>query len=289
MLEGKTHISIIIPVFNEEKIIANTLTKLTSYISKNRIPCEILVCDDASSDSTPQIVKKFKDQNVRCIRFSRRVGKGGTIRNCWRIAKGDVLVFIDADLPFDVDTIFKVAELSYKTGKIVIGVRNVDSRKNQRPIRRFLSYVYNSLVRLMFKTGINDHQCGLKAIPRKYALGPLQMIRTDGFLFDTELIVRAKINKIKIIPVGINWVDPRPRKSKIVPSRTALTMLLDLIVVKLSTIFGRGVLKFRIVKRGHMKCLNDGTRYPVYGIEIDSNSNILKTARHIYIMMAFGG
>jgi hypothetical protein len=88
------------------------------------------------------------------------------------------------------------------------------------------------IVRLIFRTGIRDHQCGFKAMRKEVAKQLIAKTSNDGFVFDTELIVRAKKMGIPVEEVEIDWIERRPKRANTKWLRTSIEMMKDLIVLK---------------------------------------------------------
>jgi len=287
-MEDKLKISIVLPVYNEEGILRNNIQKLQSYLRKLNISYEIIICDDHSIDGTWQeALSLIKDNSkIKYLRFNKRIGKGGTIKNSIEVAKGNIILMLDADLPINLNQIPKI--VTNANNSLVIGIRDSNSRATQTFLRRFLSHIYNSLVNLIFLTKIKDHQCGAKALPIEAAKKLFPKIRCDGFMFDTELIVHAKREGMQIVSMPIQWRELRRSGSKIIPLRVALTMLADLVILRITSLFGRNILKLKQVEEGSFTCMNDGKSYSIRFTRIDGNQEFLNVLRKIYLTIAFG-
>lgn len=197
-LSEQTKLSVIIPVYNEERIISNSLSELCDFLDTLHIKYEILVCDDFSNDDTLKILQNLNSHNerIRILRFSRRIGKGGTIKNAIRIARGNILLFIDADLAVDLKHIPEFIRIANENKCLVIGSRNIVKKGAYTATRRILSASYNFLVRVIFKTGLRDHQIGFKAVKTEIAKDVLDKIRSDGYIFNTEFMAYRYPQKI---------------------------------------------------------------------------------------------
>jgi hypothetical protein len=99
-------------------------------------------------------------------------------------------------------------------------------------LRLALSIGYNLIVRLIFRTGIADHQCGFKAMNKKTASQLMTQTSNDRFVFDTELIVRAKKMRIPVEEIQIDWIERRRKKANGRWIRTTIEMMHDLIVFR---------------------------------------------------------
>jgi len=227
-------VSLIIPVRNESSIIAKNLGVLCDFMKNERY--EILVCDDCSTDGTHEILKNVTEKNasVRLLHFRQRVGKGGTIRAALSKARGEIIVIMDADLATDLRHISELVGTVEADRALVIGERAVHGKLTQGYTRTILSLGYNLLVRLLFRTGVVDHQCGFKGLRNSDARVLFERVEDNGFLFDTELILRAKKLGLPIKRIPVKWKERRPGgKLQLRPLTTMLKMGVGLITLVL--------------------------------------------------------
>jgi len=227
-------VSLIIPVRNESSIIAKNLGVLCDFMKNERY--EILVCDDCSTDGTYEILAKSaeKNANVRLLHFRQRIGKGGTIRAALSKAKGEIIVIMDADLATDLRHIRELVGTVEADRALVIGERAVRGKLTQGYTRTILSLGYNLLVRLLFRTGVVDHQCGFKGLRNADARVLFERVEDNGFLFDTELILRAKKLGLPIKRIPVKWKERRPGgKLQLRPLTTMLKMGVGLVTLVL--------------------------------------------------------
>jgi len=175
-----------------------------------------------------------KNASVRPLHFRHRIGKGGTIKAALSKAKGDIIVIMDADLATDLRHIRELTGTIETERALIIGERNVHDRLTQGYTRTILSLGYNSVVRLLFRTGVADHQCGFKGLRNADARVLFEQVVDDGFLFDTELILRAKKFGLPIKRIPVNWKERRPGgRLQLSPLTTTLKMGVGLIVLVL--------------------------------------------------------
>jgi glycosyltransferase involved in cell wall biosynthesis len=225
------HASVIVPVYNEEDTISRTLLCLSRYLGPDY---ELIVCNDASTDDTHDALKKLKTENpnIRLLEFHKRIGKGGSIKKAVEIANSDVIVYVDADLPASLDDLLRLVERASKTDALVISRRTLRGRLTQGALRLTISVGYNLMARLIFGTGIEDHQCGLKAMRKKVAEKLIAKTSNNRFVFDTELIVRAKRLSIPVEEIQIDWAERRPKRANTKWLKTSIEMMKDLVVLK---------------------------------------------------------
>jgi len=204
--------SLIIPVFNESEIIEENLRILIRFLERELAESyQLIVCDDSSQDNTyPKLVKlKAEKPDVVLLRFPRRIGKGGTVKEAIRRAEGEFVVVMDADLSTKLEHLPQMISFLERNGGVLIGERRVSSRYTQGYLRTILSLVFNLLTRILFRTGIRDHQCGFKGMTRKAALFFAEKIGEDGYLFDTELIFLAKKHGFPLSSMEVEWEEKR--------------------------------------------------------------------------------
>jgi len=127
-------------------------------------------------------------------------------------AHGEIVCFMDADLSADINHIDEFYEQIINGYDLIIGRRNSHIKRSAK--RRISSYMFNLLVRLFFNTKINDHQCGFKVMRRSSIIGLLPLKNLD-FIFDAELIIRAKQYGLKIKEIPVRWKETSERESKV--------------------------------------------------------------------------
>jgi hypothetical protein len=159
---------------------------------------------------------------------------GGSVRSAVGRASGEVVAVMDVDLSADLRSLPVLVGEARRRGGLVVGERCVADRSTQGFLRVAMSLAYNSLVRLLFRTGVKDHQCGFKAMRTEDARRLMAKTRNDGFVFDTELIVLARRLGMPVTRVKVRWVDNRRGRPSTRWIRAGVTMMKDLIALKLS-------------------------------------------------------
>jgi len=229
-------LSIVVPVFNEEKRLSRCLDSLLKF-SQGLDDVEIIVAEDGSTDGTLRIAEEYASQSpkVRVTHSPHRLGKGGGIWNGIRMARGELVMFMDVDLSTSPDQIPKLIDAIEHGADLAIGSRALPESKltKRRPLtRKILSTGFNWLFRLLFEIEIKDTQCGFKMMRRKVAEDLAPKIRTKGFAFDVELIVEAHDRGYKIKEVPITWAPAEG--SKINLKKHTLEMGIDVLRLWLS-------------------------------------------------------
>jgi hypothetical protein len=208
-------ISIVVPVYNEEDTLENCIEKVTNAASKVTDSFEILIAEDGSKDATYGIAKKLSkmDSRVKVIHHGERLGRGGALKNAFRKARGKVLVYMDADLSSDLNYLGPLVERVKDGASIATGSRLMKGASAERPFQRDISSrVYNFMVRLFLNSKIYDHQCGMKAFNRKTVLPLLRKVKDDYWFWDTEILVRAQKEGLRVDEIPIRWAHGRSTK-----------------------------------------------------------------------------
>ncbi|MBR2388646.1 MAG: glycosyltransferase [Clostridia bacterium] len=230
-------ISVIIPMYNEEKIIADTAREVAKYMSENfpEGEFEVLFSNDGSLDNSAEAVTSLDLRGVRVVGYEKNRGKGCAVRTAMLEASGDLVVFTDADLAYGTEVIGKLYE-SYKENsdaKVFIGSRNksADGYSEYTLIRKIMSKTYIKVVSLFggFKS-LSDFQCGCKAFTGEATKKIFSNCTVDGFAFDLEALMIATKLKYKIVEIPVKIINHRESKVNIV--KDTLKMLSDLRKIK---------------------------------------------------------
>ncbi len=196
-------ISVIIPVFNEEKSIISTVAEVEAYLKNNFSEFEIIVVDDASSDHTLDVLAELP---VRVLRNLKNKGKGYTVAKGVRAAKGDLILFMDAD---NSTRIFELEKFLPQLDRhhLIIASRALKDSKielSQNPLKVFLGRSGNMMSRILIDWKVLDTQCGFKLFTRDFQ--PLfEKLTIDRFAFDFELIYLAKKHGFLVKEMPITW------------------------------------------------------------------------------------
>lgn len=228
---NKELISIIIPAYNESLRITNTLNKILDFVNgNNEYDFEIIVVNDGSSDNTNEVVKSFEE--VILIDNKENKGKGSVIRQGMLSAKGDYLLFSDADLSTPIEELNKLLN-SINKFDIVIGSRAIqnDLIKEHQPFyREIMGKTFNLFVQLIVVKGIKDTQCGFKLFKKEVAKKIFNIAKIDGFSFDVEIIYLANKFNYKVKEVPVLWFNDD--RSKVDPIKDSIKMFKELLIIK---------------------------------------------------------
>lgn len=200
-------LSLVIPCFRASTLAARSVERIASSLEHWPGTWEIIVVDDGGLDFAPDAFAG--EPNVTLIRLPVNRGKGAAVRAGMLAATGDVRIFTDVDLPYDLDLIPTIAAIIRERGfHVVIGDRSLPSSRYSTelsPARKLASALFTGFVGTMVTGGFFDTQCGLKGMRGDVADEIFRMQRLDRFAFDVELVYLALKHKLDIhrIPVQL--------------------------------------------------------------------------------------
>jgi glycosyltransferase involved in cell wall biosynthesis len=204
-------VEIVVPVHNEEAVLEPNIRLLLNYLRREYpFRFSIVVGDNASVDGTFAIAARlaWTEPEVSVLRLERK-GRGHALRTAWLASPADVVSYMDVDLSTNLESFLPlVAPLLSGHSEVAIGTRLAHSAHVRRRLKReVLSRGYNALVRLGFRAGFSDAQCGFKALRVDAARSLLPLVEDDGWFFDTELLLLAERNGMRIHEVPVDWVE----------------------------------------------------------------------------------
>jgi glycosyltransferase involved in cell wall biosynthesis len=224
-------VDIVIPVHNEEAGLEQSVRRLHSYL-EHRFPLRtsITIADNASTDATWGIASRLANElpDVAALHLDEK-GRGRALRIAWTASPSPIVVYMDVDLSTDLDALLPlVAPLVSGHSDVAIGTRLAPSSRVVRGAKReVISRAYNLLLRTSLHSGFSDAQCGFKAMRTDIARALLPSVQDQGWFFDTELLVLAERNGLRIHEVPVDWVDDPDSRVDIV--RTARADLLGVV------------------------------------------------------------
>jgi len=232
-------LSIVIPAYNEAAHIANSLAAIQDYARRKGFPVEILVVDDGSTDTT--VVAASGRAGVSVLRNLRNRGKGFSVRHGVLEARGELVLFTDADLSAPIDEADKLlAAMESSHADVVVGSRALQRELigiHQSPFREWGGRFFNVLVQVFTGLKIHDTQCGFKLFRRETTRRAFELQRVDGFGFDPEVLFLIQRSGGKVVEVPVRW-DHNPA-TKVHYLRDSLLMTLDLVVLRWRALTGQ--------------------------------------------------
>jgi len=239
-------LSIIVPAYNEESRLPVMLDECLDYLEcrskeQRRFRYEVIIVDDGSSDSTTKVALKYAEkygcEKFRVLTLVKNRGKGGAVKLGMLSARGENLLFADADgaTKFsDIEKLEKEMLLSVVDNpkSVVIGSRahlEKEAIATRSFFRTVLMYGFHLLVWLFGVRTVRDTQCGFKLFTRQAARNIFSVLHVERWAFDVELLYIAEKKKMTIKEVAVNWTEIEG--SKLVPFWSWLQMGIDLVLI----------------------------------------------------------
>ena len=230
-------LSVVVPVYNEEKSIRETLRRVEAFMSLKGISWEVIVVSDGSRDNTVQVVEEVQrtapQLPLKFIRSDTNRGKGYTSRRGMLEATGRYVLLTDADLSAPIKEVDRLTAALEKGADVAIGSRATggkDCDVRQSLKRHVSGRIFNFFVQLLVLPGIQDSQCGFKCFTREAAQKLFSAQKLDGFSFDVEVLYLARKSGYKIAEVPVMW--SQGPDSRVSLFRDSILMLKDLFKIK---------------------------------------------------------
>lgn len=233
-------ISVVIPAFNEQDRIGDTVTGIMAYLNRQPFTWEIVVVDDGSTDRTCQVVNEISSETAVSVNIIsiHHGGKGWAVKNGMLAARGEYRFMADADMAMPVDQFDRFLKFIKEGYDIVIGSRQMaGSRRFSEPrSRHIMGRIFNQLVQILAIKGFQDTQCGFKCFNAKTAEVLFGLLHTKGFGFDVELLYLANRLNLSVLEIPIDWYHQR--SSKVRPVQDSILMVKDILGIRIRDLFG---------------------------------------------------
>jgi dolichyl-phosphate beta-glucosyltransferase len=199
-------LSVVIPAFNEEGRLPESLARVLAYLERRGDPFEILVVDDGSKDRTVERALAVSP-SVVVVRNPQNRGKGHAVRRGMLLARGRRRLMTDADLSTPIEELERLLSRMDEGADVVIGSRALPGARievHQPRYRESLGRLFNLLVRWLVVPGLHDTQCGFKLFTEQ-AARVFEVVRLDGFCFDVEALFVARRRGLRIAELPVTW------------------------------------------------------------------------------------
>lgn len=210
-------VDLVVPCYNEERVLADSIAKLSAWCEAN-LPYRwrVVIADNASTDGTLAVAQRLAAEDpdgTACIHLDRK-GRGRALKAAWLASEADAMCYMDVDLSTDLAMLLPLLAGVLDEGyDIAYGSRVGRGADIERSFKREVnSRGYIMLIKALFWTKFSDAQCGFKAITREAAQALLPRVRDGEWFFDTELLILAEKSGRRLKEVPVRWVeDPDTR------------------------------------------------------------------------------
>jgi glycosyltransferase involved in cell wall biosynthesis len=222
MNANRQTVEIVVPVHDEEAALEPNVELLLGYLGREfPFRFRVVIADNASRDLTPAVAAQLANRHpqVSVLRLERK-GRGLALRTAWLASRADVVSYMDVDLSTNLESFLPlVAPIMSGHSELAIGTRLAHHAHVRRRVKReVLSRGYNALIRAGFRAGFSDAQCGFKAVRADVARRLLPLVEDDGWFFDTELLLLAERNGMRIHEVPVDWIEDLDSRVDLVPT-----------------------------------------------------------------------
>lgn len=227
-------LTILVPAYNEADRLQETLSRLIA-LPGLKGPLEIIVVDDGTTDRSAAVVSDFSAHHpaVRLVLNSSNQGKGFSVRRGFEEARGEMVVFTDADLaapPAEIEKLLRAIESGSDIAIASRALNAPDTQVIRTRTRALIAKTFAWLTGLILGLPYRDAQCGLKAFRRASTQLLFHRQKLRRYAFDAELLFLAGKMRLAVAEVAVNWrQDPR---SKVRLVRDGTRMLIDLLRVR---------------------------------------------------------
>src|SRR5713226_3872823 len=233
---------IIIPAYNEGARLGTTLGRVLNYVAAQRWDAEVIVVNDGSRDQTADLVRSYAQTHpaLRLLENPGNRGKGYSVRNGMLNARGEVLLFSDADLSSPIEEVPKLLNAISSGTDIAIGSRWLRSelQTGRQPLyRQLFGRVFNLLLRTTLGLKYKDTQCGFKAFTRRAAETIFPRQRIERWGFDPEILFLAKKFGFKVAEIPVEWAHSEG--TRISPLRDGARMFEEMLRIRWNALTGK--------------------------------------------------
>jgi len=238
MRDPLIHLSVVVPCFNDNERLQETIPTLIDYLKSKRYPWEIIISDDGSLVQ-PRIARSY--EGVTVLAHQINTGKGGAVRRGMLAAGGKYRVFIDSDIPYRLDIIDRMLFfMDEKNYDLCIGDRTLKGSRSDPPttiLRYAISTILSSVSGNFLIKGFFDTQCGVKGFKGEVASTIFSRTFCESFIFDVEVLLFAVKKGFRIQTLPVVMDKNGPSSVKIV--RDSFRCGVDLLLIAFRSLIGR--------------------------------------------------
>ncbi|HHY54131.1 MAG TPA: glycosyltransferase family 2 protein [Chloroflexi bacterium] len=231
-------LSIVIPAYNEAIRIVPTIGAMASYVCGLDIAWELIVADDGSKDDTVALCTGLELANLRVLIAERNGGKGSAVRRGVLAARGERILFADADNSTPIEELSNLMRRMDEGYDVVVGSRAASGAEeaHRSLIRRTMSNTLRAMIRPILGMNIKDTQCGFKLFKREAAQRIFTAQTIMGFSFDLEILYLAHKYGYRVAEQPVSWIDAPG--SKVDKMKEIRRFLKDMARIKLNDFKG---------------------------------------------------
>jgi len=228
------NISLIFPAWNEEKYVEKAILKANDALKEITNDYEIILVDDGSTDKTKEIAERLAKNNthLRVLHHKKNQKLGKAIRTGISASQKDLILYSDIDLPFDFKKIKEMISLMELTNADIISAFRFDRTKKE-PRRAIYSFIYNFLIKIIFKINIKDINCPAKLF-KKSIFEKIELKSNSSFI-DAELIVKSIKKRYKVFQMGLKYFPRTESQSRASSITVVLGTLKEMILLRKET------------------------------------------------------
>jgi dolichyl-phosphate beta-glucosyltransferase len=208
---SETALSLILPALDEGQRLPPYLQSVRGYLEQSfRQPYEVIVVDDGSRDETAAVVERLASQwpQLRLLRHAQNEGKGSAVRTGVLAARGELLLFADADGATPIEEHARLAAAIAQGADVAIGSRLLADpaiRRSRHRYRELTGRLFALAARRVLRISVHDTQCGFKMFRAAAGRRLFAALTETRYLFDLELLVLAQRFGLRVVEVPIHW------------------------------------------------------------------------------------
>lgn len=207
-----------LPVYNDTEFLEETSKALEEITPTLVDDFTLVIAEDGSNSSETVAELQKRYQNMVYLQNDRRLGRGRALREAWKKVQGGIYVYLDVDLATDLKRLNAYRNLveQQRDFDLVTGSRYISDSVTSRPwLRNAASIAYNWWVRMIFQSGVHDHQCGFKSFSKELVERLSVEARSDSWFWDTEVIVLAKRLGFRVKEIPVYWTEKKGKRTPI--------------------------------------------------------------------------
>lgn len=210
-------LSLILALYDEGPTLPQSLHKIFEVLDKSNLKYEVILIDDRSQDQSATLAKQAIANRSNCLFYQHKknVGRGGTVAEGIRLAKGRVVGFIDVDLEVSPDYMPQMIEKILNNEADVVTGRRFYKLKLPSLLRQIASLIYRWLVRLLLKLPYYDTETGYKFFNREKILPIVEKVQDKGWFWDTEIMARTYYHHLRVLELPVLFIHRFDKKSTV--------------------------------------------------------------------------